>query len=85
VPKIRITRTMVVTKEVEFDKVNYVGATDYKGDPYPEITDVYQAAAWERQEELDPDVAHERAIDNAADAAGDEDFYLNSTFEVIED
>jgi hypothetical protein len=84
VPKIRITRTIVVTKEIEFDKSDYMGATDYRGEDYPEIVTAYDAVRWLRQEETDEDVALEHAMDMAADAPA-ADFYLKSTFEVLDD
>jgi hypothetical protein len=84
VPKVRVTYTLIVTKEVEFDKNNYVGVTDYKGDSYPEIDTAYDAVRWERQEDKDPDVAIEHAIEAAAEAK-DGEYIIKTAYEVIDD
>jgi hypothetical protein len=84
VPKVRVTYTLIVTKEVEFDKNNYAGATDYKGDPYPEIDTAYDAVHWERQEDKDPAAALEHAIEVAAEAR-DGEYIIKTAYEVIDD
>jgi hypothetical protein len=84
-PKIRITRTLKVTTEHEFDKLNYEGATDYTGDTYPEIRNVYEAAAWERQELRDRDVEIEQAVEAAANADNNENLDVTTFIEVVED
>jgi hypothetical protein len=84
VPRVRVTYTLIVTKEVEFDKSNYVGVTDYKGDPYPEIDTAYDAVRWERQEDKDPDAAIEHAIEAAAEAK-DGEYIIKTAYEVIDD
>jgi hypothetical protein len=84
VPEIRVTYTLIVTKQFEFDKSGYVGVTDYKGDPYPEIATVYDAVRWERQEGKDPDTAIEHAIEAAAEAK-DGEYIIKTAYEVIDD
>jgi hypothetical protein len=84
VPEIRVTYTLIVTKQFEFDKNGYAGVTDYKGDPYPEIATVYDAVRWERQEDKDPDTAIEHAIEAAAEAK-DGEYIIKTAYEVIDD